>query len=245
MKTDFAVFTFDITDSTNLRAKEYIVSKGSLPALFIANEQTAGRGRLGRSFYSPKNSGLYMTLALAWDNAFKEVALTSVVSVALVRTLEKFTDKKLSIKWVNDILADEKKVAGILCERVAESKTNLTKAVIIGIGVNLTTTVFPDEISASATNLSEKLIDRRSLALDISNEIISVLVSTDTAALMNEYRGLSAVIGKNICYIKNGVKYEAFAEGIDNSGGLEIVHPNGIKATLTSGEITIRFKKTD
>ncbi len=240
------VINFDRVNSTNTKAREYVLDGENLPALFIANEQSEGRGRQGKSFYSPKDTGLYMTLALSFDEALKNnITLTAAVSVAAVRRLSKYTEKVLSIKWVNDILADGKKVAGILCERVAEPKTNLAKAIIIGIGVNLTTTVFPDEITALATNLSENLIDKQSLALDISNEIISVLFCGDTDALMDEYRSLSAVIDKDIWYIKNGVKYDAFAEGIDSFGGLEVIHPDGTKATLRSGQITLRFKKTD
>lgn len=236
------IIRYDITDSTNLRAREYIINGGILPAVFIAQEQTAGRGRQGKSFYSPKNTGLYFTLALAWNESFDNICLTTAVSVALFRTLKKFTDKALSIKWVNDILADNKKVAGILCEMISDKEKSVPKAVIIGIGVNLSTKDFPDELKNFATALSDDIIDCENIEKSLLNEIYNVIFLESKTTVMAEYRKHSAVIGQNIFYIKNGVKYDAVAINIDNDGGLEVLHPDGTKLTLTSGEITLRIK---
>ena len=238
MKTDFAVFTFDITDSTNARAKEYIVSKGSLPALFIANEQTAGRGRLGRSFYSPRNSGLYMTLAIPFEKSFNDgVALTVAVSVATFRVLSPLTDKRLTVKWVNDILADGKKAAGILCEAVAD-------AVLIGIGINLSTESFPEDIENTASSLEIRDIDKKRLAENISAEIIKI-TKEKSANIIEEYKKISAVLHEEIYYLKNGKRFDARAVDIDVKGGLVVENLDGSKTTLSSGEITLRIKKTD
>ena len=90
------LYKFQQTDSTNLRAREYILSGGHLPALFVADEQTAGRGRRGKNFYSPKDSGLYMSLALSVSDPFKNFDLLTVsVSVALIKTLLPLTKKGL------------------------------------------------------------------------------------------------------------------------------------------------------
>lgn len=236
-------FEFDITDSTNSRARDYIRDGGALPALFTAREQTAGRGRQGKDFFSPKDSGLYMTLALKMDQALKDnITLTTAVSVALVRSLSKHTEKRLSIKWVNDILADGKKVAGILCEAVAEPDTSEIKAVIIGVGINLTTEYFPDDIAPSATALSAKPLDREAIAKELTEELFNVLYFDDKTELLNEYRKLSAVIGKDIYYIKDGKRFDAKAVDIDDFGGLDVVHPDGTATTLRSGEISLRIK---
>lgn len=237
------IFQFNSTDSTNLRAREYVLTGGALPALFTARAQTAGRGRRGRSFYSPKDSGLYMTLALPWDEALKNnVTLTTAVSVALVRSLSKHTEKSLSIKWINDIFADGKKTAGILCESVAEPTTGEVKAVIIGVGINLTTTDFPDDIGQDVTCICDKPLDREAITKELTEELFNVIYFDDKAELMNEYRQKSAVIGKDIYYIKDGEKFDALVLGIDDFGGLEVVHPDCTKTTLRSGEITLRIK---
>ena len=243
MLKDLNVFDFETCDSTNLRAREYVLSGGALPALFIADTQTAGRGRRGKSFYSPKGSGLYMTLALPWDEDLRNnVAITTAVSVAAVRVLAKHTEKTLSIKWVNDIFADSKKVAGILSEMVALPSTGEIKAVIIGIGVNLTTKDFPDDIKQDVTCLSDNPLDRKAITKELTEELLKVVYSDDKTTVMEEYRKKSAVIGKEIYYIKDGEIFDARVIGIDDFGGLEIIHPNSAKATLTSGEITLRIK---
>lgn len=243
IRPDIKVFDFETTDSTNTRAREYVRSGRGLPALFTAKGQTAGRGRKGRSFYSPADTGLYMTLALPWDESVKNnVALTCAVSVAAARALERFTDKTLTVKWVNDLLADGKKVAGILCETVADPSTNEINAVLIGIGVNLTTTVFPDDIGQSVTCLSDSQLDRQLIARELTDEFFNVIYSEDRTSVMEEYRRLSAVIGRDIYYIKDGNRYDAKAVDINENGGLEVLHPDNTKAMLTSGEISLRLK---
>lgn len=235
-------FHYDVTDSTNLRAREYINNNGVLPAIFVAKEQTKGRGRQGKNFYSPKNTGLYFSLALEWQDSFNTVSLTTAVSVALFRTLKDFTDKSLSIKWVNDILADGKKVAGILCEMVADKETGNPKAVVIGIGVNLSTKAFPEELKDIATALSNQVTDSEKLEKRLTIELYSVIFKESKASVMNEYRKQSAVMGQDIYYIQNGKRFDAVVVAIDENGGLEVEHSDGTKATLTSGEITLRIK---
>ncbi len=232
---DIKTFHFEITDSTNQLARDYLNGGGLLPALFTTDEQTAGRGRLGRSFYSPKNSGLYMTLAIPFEKSFSEgVALTVAVSVATVRVLSPLTDKRLTVKWVNDILADGKKAAGILCEAVGG-------AVLIGIGINLSTEAFPEDIENTASSLEIQDVDKSRLALKISEEIIKI-TKENSADIIEEYKRLSAVLGQEIYYIKNGERFDARALDVDETGGLIAENQDGTKTTLNSGEITIRIK---
>ncbi len=236
------IIRYDITDSTNLRAREYVEVDGALPAVFIAKEQTVGRGRQGKSFYSPKNTGLYFSLALEWKETFKNISLTTAVSVALYRTLKNFTSKALTIKWVNDILADNKKVAGILCEMVSDKENGSPKAVIIGIGVNLSTKDFPEELKSVATYLSDEAIDCSLIEKTLLEELYKVIFTESKSSVMTEYKTHSAVLGKNIFYIKNNVRYDAVAINIDNDGGLTVRHSDKTETTLTSGEITLRIK---
>ena len=232
---DIKIFHFEVTDSTNRLARDYVNGGGTLPALFTADEQTKGRGRLGRSFYSPKNSGLYMTLAIPFSKSISDgVALTVAVSIAVARVLSPLTEKNISIKWVNDILADGRKVAGILCEAVKD-------AVLIGIGINLSTEDFPEDIENTASSLEIRDIDKGRLALKISEEIIKI-TKENSADIIEEYKRLSAVLGQEIFYIKNGERFDALALDIDETGGLIVENQDGTKNTLNSGEITIRIK---
>lgn len=228
------IFNYEVVDSTNRVARDYVSDGGILPALFIAEEQTAGRGRRGRSFFSPKASGLYMTLALPSDNTFWDVALTVAVSVAAVRVLSPLTDKKLTVKWVNDILADGKKAAGILCEAVKG-------AVIIGIGINLSTEKFPEDIDTTASSLGIIEVDKKLLSEKIAEEIIKI-VKENNADIIEEYKKISAVLGEEIYYIKNGERFEARALDIDEKGGLIALNSDGTRTILSSGEMTLRIK---
>ncbi len=235
MLHNIKIFQFNSTDSTNLRAREYVLTGGALPALFTARAQTAGRGRRGRSFYSPKDSGLYMTLALPFDNSFNEgVALTVAVSVAVARVLIPLTEKRITVKWVNDILADGKKAAGILCEAIKG-------AVLIGIGINLSTEEFPEDIEATASSLHIIQVDKRLLAEKIAEEIIKI-IKENNVCIIEEYKTLSAVLREDIYYIKNGERFDARALDIDENGGLIVENSDGTKTILNSGEITIRIK---
>ena len=228
-------FHYESIDSTNRIARDYLLSGGELPALFTADGQTAGRGRLGRSFYSPDSSGLYMSLVLPVERAQNEgVALTVAVSVAVARTLSPLTTKQISVKWVNDILADGKKAAGILLEAVGD-------AVIIGIGINLWTECFPGDIKDTATSLGIRKVDKKLLAEKISEEILKIKAESDDD-IIAEYKRISAVLGKDIYYLKNSIRYDARALDVDEHGGLVVQNDDGTKATLQSGEITLRIK---
>ncbi len=240
MIDSLSVFRYKTTESTNTLARDYIKNGGRLPALFTAKEQTAGRGRRGKSFYSPKDSGLYMSLAIPYSRE-NNVSLTCAVSVALLRVLSDKTDKALQIKWVNDLLADGKKVAGILTEAVTDPKSGKITAVIIGVGVNITTASFPDELCDIAGSLGKKSIDNEALSLDIASGILKIL-SEQNITIMEEYRRHSAVLGRDIYYIKNGLRYDARVLEILSDGALRVLKTDNEEDILSSGEISLRIK---
>ena len=127
------VYAFNRIDSTNNEAVRRIKHGISLPALFIAKSQTAGKGTRGRSFYS-SGGGLYMSLALKTDDV-RIQKLTILAAVATAQSIEKLTGKEVDIKWVNDIYLGGKKLCGILCERVQNETNDKTLGVVIGIGI--------------------------------------------------------------------------------------------------------------
>lgn len=211
---------FNKINSTSTYARE--IFNGS-PLLVCASMQTKGRGRQGKSFYSPKK-GLYFTLALPKEYNFTH--LTALCGVSVCKAIESLTDLKPEIKWVNDIYVNNKKVCGILAEAVNEG-------VIIGIGINLKTNKFPDEIANIAGSLNKR-ISKTKLILEIVNNILNIKDFKDY------YKEHSCVLGKKIFFIENNEKYEAFAEDIDENFGLVVRMGENIK-TLSSGEISLRY----
>ncbi len=231
---------YDSIDSTNNQAKRLVNENNSNTLLVVADTQTAGRGRQGKSFYSPAKTGIYMTLAFhpmtELENA---VSATSAAAVAVCRAVERLTDKKPGIKWVNDVYLDDRKICGILTEAVTDFETRTVTSLIVGIGTNIKTDVFPEEVKNAASLDAE--IKRAELIAAIANELNKINCSP-YSEFIDYYREHSVIIGKNIVFIKNGESKCAKAVGIDDRGGLEIVCENGEKMTLCSGDVTIRAK---
>ena len=221
--SEFNVLYYDVIDSTNLEAKRHIKSDAKLPLVIVADTQTAGKGRMGRQFYSPSKTGLYMSFVYEPQTAFQDsVTVTSAAAVAVVRAIEELTDLKPKIKWVNDIYVDNKKVAGILTEAVTGEKTSI----IVGIGVNITTNEFPDEIKDTATSL-KRLVDKNNLLECILKHLLDLIKGLPQRTFLVEYKEKSMLIGKEVYFIKNGVKREGIAVDINQDGGLIVKTADG------------------
>lgn len=245
LKADIPVFYYDTIDSTNTEAKRFYEKHKNdgidTPTLFVANHQSNGKGRLGRTFYSPENTGLYMSLMIKADNIVENiVCLTTAVSVCVTDALNSLCDINPKIKWVNDIYVNDKKVCGILCEALTDPDTQKIDAIIIGIGVNIKTKDFPKELSDIATSVGQA-VSRNELCAKITDNIIDMINTIDDRKFIEKYKDRSLVLGKEITYFENGIAESATAIDIDNNGGLIIQTENGIKA-LSTGEISVRLK---
>ncbi len=217
--------------STSTYAKEN-ASTLPIPSLITADLQSAGRGRQGKSFYSPKGTGLYFTLLFAAVN--EATLLTPAAAVAVCKAVEEMTGKALSIKWVNDIFLNGKKICGILTERYVLNEKVLYA---IGIGINLTTTEFPQELTqAGSLNIN---CNKEILAAKICEHILEYAKSPDNSAIQKEYESRLFFIGKEISYKKNGVSLTAKAKGINSFCNLIVINPDGEEEILSSGEISI------
>ena len=234
---NFKLLNLDITDSTNNEAKRMIANGENEPFMVIAREQTSGRGRQGKSFFSPKDTGLYMTVCFPIEKEAKDfLFMTSAASVAVVKEILSLTGITSGIKWVNDIYLDNKKIAGILTESVIGEKPYI----IVGIGINLTTSVFPDELKDIAGGLS-KDISPTLIASGIAKRL-NTYFHEGSSSFMEDYRKFSIVLDKEITYLKNGENHFGTAKEILDSGALLVIKEDGTKEILDSGEISLRLK---
>jgi BirA family biotin operon repressor/biotin-[acetyl-CoA-carboxylase] ligase len=245
---EMEIRVFDSVESTNKTAKEAALSEPDLSMVFLANQQTAGRGRLGRSFYSPENTGLYMSLLFRPPfDLSHSVLITTAAAVAVVRAIETLSPVKLSIKWVNDIYYNEKKICGILTEAISDFETGHIGYIVLGIGVNCFDAAFPEELSGIAGSLRAGF-SRNQLAAEIINQWNRLVPTIESRGFLEEYRNRSSVLGKEILVYpagdKTGEGVPAQALSIDTDGGLVVRYlagPNlGLTQTLSGGEVSIR-----
>lgn len=237
---DVRISLFEDLDSTNEEARRQAQSGMSVPALIIADTQSAGRGRLGRSFYSPAKTGLYMSLLLRAKESFADnVQLTAAAAVATARSIETLCGVQTKIKWVNDLYLGSKKVCGILCESFSCSDGD--RYVVIGIGINLSTEDFPDELGNKATSLMQKRLRRDALAADIARRMIDYHTTPMHAEMIDYYRAHSSVLGKKVSFAEGGECYCGVAESIDEVGRLTVILADKSTKILSSGEISLKI----
>ena len=231
---------YDVCDSTNTRAKEYLRQNDVDRLIVTADMQTGGRGRQGKSFYSPDKTGVYMTYCFkAALPICSAVAVTTYAAAAVCRALEKVCKRDFSIKWVNDIYKDGKKVCGILAENIIDATTGETKHIIIGVGINLSTKYFPDDIKDTAASID--FDDKQKIIDAIIKQLGLMAKSPLDRSFMDYYRARSIVLGKEIICIRDEKEQKAYVIEIDNDGGLLVQYTNGTKEILNSGEISLKL----
>ena len=220
--------------STNILLKE----KAALGA--------SGRGRFARKFYSPENSGIYMSILLRprmpAENA---VLITTAAAAAVAVAAENLSGKKTEIKWVNDVLINGKKICGILTEAALDVESGSLDYAVLGIGINAYTPSggFPEEIKNIAGAVFEqKAADLRSrLAAEVLKSFYGFYSTLEGRGFLEEYRRRSAVIGKRISVISRDGAVFATALGIDDNCRLQVKYDDGRTAALSSGEISTKI----
>ncbi len=241
LKGRVAVLTYGTLDSTNSEARRYIGAGLLGAALFISDEQTKGRGRLGRSFYSPKDSGVYMTLAYPIKAAYgKALRVTAKAAVSCLRGIRDVLHADVSVKWVNDLYFGSRKAAGILVESVPGDTG--VDWVVIGIGINLGNAAFPQELRETAVSLKAAECDRNELITAIVSDLLWELKHIDDLSYLDDYRAYSNVLGENILFGRAPDMEEGRAVAIDDEGALVVEKSDGTRLTLSSGEISVRKK---
>jgi len=232
------VVVLQTVDSTNSEAKRRIRAGCRETLLLAAEAQTAGRGRQGKSFYSPGGTGVYMTLAVHPHVPLTDaVSVTTKASVAVCRAIRSTTGLRPEIKWVNDLWLNGKKICGILVEAVP-GEAGMAGSLVIGVGINVTTTDFPPELSEAAS--LGRMVDRNELIAAIARELLRETADLRDTSYLEDYRAWSLVLGRPVSWVLNGERREALALEIDDDGGLVILDQDGSRRTLRSGEISVR-----
>lgn len=238
---------FDTVTSTNTLAKTLAAQGAPQGTVLIAGSQTGGRGRMGRSFYSPQDAGIYLSVILRPQcNASSLMHLTCAAAVAMCDALEKSTSLRPGIKWTNDLVHGRKKLGGILTELSLAADGSVDYA-IIGIGINCSQQPedFPEDIRHMAASLSMvtgQQIQKSQVAAAMITELyrMSGSLLNGKAAVMAQYRNDCITIGKEISLQTDSSTRSAVATGVDDQGALLVTFPDGHTQAVNSGEVSIR-----
>lgn len=236
------IFVFDEIDSTNTEAKRRITADGIKSGLFVANKQTAGRGRAGHSFYSPENTGVYISYIFTPAEGIQAAThATTKAAVCVARAISDLYGVNPMIKWVNDIYVNDRKVCGILSEAVTDGRLD-SGSVVVGIGINIETSDFPSDIMSTAGAITtDNTVSRNRLVASIINYLYDETTNINDISYIKYYRQHSMLTGNDISYYEKEEKRYATVIDIDDDAGLVVRTTDGTVTTLRNGEVfTIR-----
>lgn len=239
---------FDTIDSTNDQAK--IMARNGTPhgTVLVAGHQSKGRGRMGRSFSSPEGKGIYLSIILRPNCAAGQLMhLTCAAAIAMCDAVESTTGLRPGIKWINDLVVNEKKLGGILTELSMVPGSNRVQYAIVGIGINCSQAQedFPEEIRHIATSLltaAGKAPERSELAAAMIRALhqMDAGLLTQKDAVMAAYRQDCITLGKQIVVLRGDQKRYGTAIDIESDGGLLVQFDDESRQTVNSGEVSIR-----
>lgn len=244
---EIPIHYFNSLPSTNDYAKDLAKENAPEYSLVIADTQTHGKGRMGRTFVSPSGVGIYMSIILYPKTTLKTSQLiTSCVAVGISKAIDNICKCNSKIKWVNDIFLNDKKISGTLTEGAIDFETNSFKYAIVGTGINVRSTrnIFNDELSEIATSIEDVTglkVSRSRLIAEVLNNVYHQLNNIENKTFFDEYVKRSLIIGKDVIVTEDGKECIARAIGIDENAGLivKFFHDGTIK-TLNSGEARIK-----
>lgn len=244
LKSEWSFEILPETDSTNNYAKELAISGKRNRTVVITEKQNGGKGRLGRPFYSPEGNGLYMSVLCRPEiNVDCAPLITSFTAVAVAKAIEKLSGQDVNIKWVNDVYMNGKKICGILTEAGFDFEGGTVDYAVIGIGINVLGTDFPEELINIATSIEKETglkISRNDLAAEVLNNLENMSCEIKNKKYLDTYRKKSNVIGKRIKVTYGSQVFYAEALDINENAALIVKTEDGIK-TLNSGEVSIKL----
>ena len=247
------IYVYETIDSTNTEAKRRCTESSDVRRLdrtvVVAAQQTAGRGRLGRAFYSPSGSGLYLSIIYAPEGGITSPAvLTASAAVGVCRALQNVYGADAQIKWVNDVFMHGKKVCGILAEGVTNFETGQIACAVVGIGINILPGSFPPELADKAGSvLADNNADtkRSMLAASVVENVLGIYNTGNDGIVqsMQEYRDRSILTGRTVTVYpvinQTGKKYTAVVQGITDDAKLIVQNSDGQIHELDSGEVSL------
>lgn len=242
---ELAITIEEKVNSTNDLAKIHATQSPMVPGLFIATEQTKGRGRHGRSFVSSLDHGLYLSLVFNPKvDSLNDITLyTTLAAAAMTKAISHYTASPLEIKWVNDLFYQNKKVAGILCESMIDIESHQVSSIIIGIGLNL------------AGNFEQESEEIKQVAGTIFgdaippnfnyNQLLALFIeyfceyeqNIDKREHLDYYQERLLGLNQKVSYLQNGQTQSAIIRGIDKDGRLLVEHDNRNIEALVGSEI--------
>lgn len=214
--------------------------------VLIADCQTGGRGRMGRSFLSPAGTGIYLSVILRPACPPSQLMhLTCAAAVVVCDAVEKCAHFRPGVKWINDLVYDGRKLGGILTELAIDAETGLTDYAIIGIGINCSQKQgdFPaglQDMAGSLKMVTNADIDRAALSAAIVEAIWRLDILDGKAAIMKRYRADCITLGQDIAVHRSGTVRHGKALDLDENGGLLVAYPDGTAETVNSGEVSVR-----
>lgn len=236
--------------STNALVREKANQGCPEGCVIVACEQTAGRGRYGRQFFSPVDSGVYLSLLLR-PTAYspqQATCLTAAAAAAMCQAIEAVTGQQPGIKWVNDIFLRGKKVCGILTEAAVGLETGTLNYMVLGAGLNLYPPAegFPEEIQSIAGSVLERSCPeaKNRLVGEFLNRFWDFYSHPECRAYLEDYRARSLAIGQNVTVLSAGRAVSAYAYGIDDDFRLLVRYENGDTEALSYGEIRIQLAES-
>lgn len=233
-------------DSTNRMARQMAAQGAPSGTCVIADRQTAGRGRRGRSFYSPPGEGLYMSVVLRPRALPEEIMnLTALVAVGACDAVEAVCGERPGIKWTNDLVLGTKKLAGILTELSIIAETREVEYVVVGIGVNCAQTQFPEDIRDVATSIWLHT-GRRAARARLAAALLRAFARLDAqlpggcAEDMARFRAGCVTLGRRVTILRGDSSREALAEDVAPDGALIVRYDDGTQEHIASGEVSVR-----
>ena len=237
---------FDELDSTNIRISELAKDGAKHGTVVVADKQTAGKGRRGRTWESPAGTNLYFSILLRPEiEVEKAPMLTLIMAYSVAKVLQEEWKLEASIKWPNDLVISGKKICGILTEMVLDGSQ--IGHVVVGTGINVNVTEFPEELSDKATSLyleSKVIFDRKKLLNEVLKEFWkqynNFLEVQDLSFMKEAYNEILVNRGKEVLVLEPGNEYQAVAHGINAVGELLVEKNDGSKVAVYAGEVSVR-----
>ena len=234
------------TDSTNLRAMQLGKEGAVHGTLVVAEQQSMGRGRRGRSWVSPAGTNVYMSLLLRPEfEAAQAPMLTLLMAYSVAEALKESEQIDVQIKWPNDLILNKKKICGILTEM--SMKDQQIGHVVIGVGINVNTETFPEELKESATSLraeTGRVLSREALLACVMNKFEEnykeFCEAGDLSCIKEGYNQILVNVGKEVRILEPGNEYNGKAHGIDHLGELKVEKEDGSMVSVFAGEVSVR-----